>query len=451
MKRNLIVLGGLALLVGCVSVDLETERAGAVSEAADRLALTGPEAPAALAAPISAPAAVRHALARNEDFRAGLADLGLARAAWAQASRPDDPVLELVWFPEDGEEDFLEIELSGAVVNILATPWRARSAEQRYDAARRQAVLQTLDFIAEVQSGWVGAVAANQRLELQQRIVQASEASLLVAENLFEAGNIPPIELERERVFAGQSRLTLMQAELEAGQAARRLSILLGGHPVRPADLPTRLDHPEHEFDWTELDAATALNLVVEERRLVAEALAREAGIEDFASLLPHGELGLIAEREDGHWENGFALETAPPIFDFGRARRASARIRAVQGAERYRAALARLERTNEITQAEWEGALARADRLRAEQLPAVDRLLDRSMRQYNAMQLGVFELIQVYQLTAETGLAYVDALESAHIAAIQARHLLAGGLPDIAAGGGGSTAPAAVREAGGH
>lgn len=448
MRRNMLFCA-ILLLAGCASIDLEDERRGVIAGAAERAGLGAAEQQS-LPQQIGRSDAVRHALTANLDFRANLADLGLARADLVEASRPGNPVFELVFFPKEDEDDFLEIELAAGLVDVLATPWRARSARDSYDAAERRSILTTLDFIAEVERSWTRAVAAKQRLELQANITRAAEAALVVAEELRQAGNVAPIDLEREQVFARQARMDLVEAEHATAQAVRALALLIAAPDLTADRLPDRLQHPGSAIDWPATANLQDRNLMLEAYRLEADALARNAGLENVQSVLDHTELRLIQEREDGDWYDGYAFETALPLFDFGASRRARARIEAVQAAERYQAATLALHTSSRATEAEWLTAKAQADMMRDDHLPGVERLMERTLRQYNAMQLGVFELIATFQSTAAAGSAYVGALERAHIAAIDANLLIAGGWPDMAMASGAS-ASAPARPAGDH
>ncbi len=448
MKCKLVSLALFIGLSGCASIDLETER-----ETVIEAALARSETPAITDIhhrPIGLHAAIRQALANNAALRARLADTGLARVDRVDASRPANPVLGIAWFPEDNAEDFLELELSAAVIDLFSTPWRARSAGERYDAVQRAAVLETLNFIADVERAWIAGVAANQRLELAERIAAAAEASFLVSEELSEAGNIPSIDLTRERLFVEQHRLALADARHLAGQAARHLGMLLGGVEISPSDLPQRLSHPQDDMPALADADLLQRNLLLTERRLLAQASARDAGLARFESLFDHTEIGVVSEREDGDWESGAVLETALPVFDFGRSRRARARILAIQAADAYRAVEQDISLAEATARAEYDLSRSQADRYRDNVLPAAEALMERSMRQYNAMQLGVFELLATVQTVSESGLAYVDALERAHLAAADYRLLQAGGLPQVSVAVGVGNAPG--REpAGGH
>jgi len=118
-----------------------------------------------------------------------------------------------------------------------------------------------------------------------------------------------------------------------------------------------------------------------------------------------------VLEREVGAWHRGTEVEVVLPVFDQGQARRA--------------ALLATLRRQQALYYAEAiavrSAVRAQAQRLSMAHgiaqhyqqvvLPLQATLVQQFLRQYNAMQVGVFQLIQVQQREAETARAYLEAL----------------------------------------
>lgn len=448
--RRLSVLALPLLLAACASVDMVSERAeiDRQLEARDGLTASAPILPAA-DAPLDRETALAYALANHHGLAADLAASGLARADWLQAARPENPVLGVLWQPHDGEPDFLDVDLMASVLGVVATPWRARAARDRYQAEQDRAVLRVIDFAADVRLAWIDAVAAAQRAELQAVIAEAAEASRLVAEEIHAAGNSPRLDLVRESIFAEQARLAAERSAIEADQA--RLSLLgwMGLPPDTDITLPQRLDAPG---DTVELDlsAAREASLPLAAARSDLEAAAREAGLENWASLLEHAEIGFVAEREDGDWIEGASLEASVPLFDWGRVRRSAAAIRARQAADRH----AQLDTDIRIAlrQAEQSHRAARMelDSLQTRILPESETLLAESLRHYNAMQIGVFDLMAAFEMRTRAGQDLVEALAQAHRADVRLRQIRAGGSPALMMSGGGAE-PSAPRNEGGH
>ena len=439
------------LMTACASVDMAAERALIDTDIQARQAVsTAPPVLPAEGERLDRETAVAYALANNRGLAADLAEAGLARADWLQASRPENPLLGIVWQPHEGEPDFLDVDLMASVMGVVATPWRSAAARTRYDATRDRAVLRAIDFAAEIRLAWIDAVAAEQRAELQSVIAEAAEASRLVAEEIHDAGNTPRLDLVRETLFAEQARLEAQAAAVEADQARLTLLGLMGLPPETAVELPDRLDAPNDESGQIDLDQAREASLPLAAAGAEAEAFAREAGLENWASLLEHTEVGFVAEREDGDWIEGASLETVVPVFDWGGPRRAAARIRASQAADRF--AQTETDIRIAIRQAEQahEAAMVTLDALQSRILPTSESMLAESLRHYNAMQIGVFELMAAFEMRTQAGQNLVDALAQAQKAEVRIQQIRAGGSPAVLSASAGN-AMAAPSDEGGH
>lgn len=384
----------------------------------------------------------------NRNLAADLMEAGLAASRWQAASRPANPIVEFVTKPDEQHGRFYDIDLMASVMGIAATPWRARAARAEFEQAQSAAILRAVDYAAEVESFWVAAIAAKQRLDLQQRSLQAAEAALLVAAEIRAAGNTAEIELVRERAFVLQVRAAERSARLDLEAARFALAQSLGTD-VELDDLPDRMPALRDAPAPTDRADVISASLALDASRAEVEATARRAGLENWASLLDHVELGLVWEREDREWKRGWAAELSLPVFDQGQARRSQARLEAEQAVARHAARTEHIDAM--LRNAQAVRALALEQWMAAENdgLPASAELLDQTLLHYNAMQVGVFELLQAFESRIEAGQAWVNAQEMAHRADIRLRQLRAGGSPgeapvmqDMAAAG---------RDPGGH
>jgi cobalt-zinc-cadmium efflux system outer membrane protein len=76
------------------------------------------------------------------------------------------------------------------------------------------------------------------------------------------------------------------------------------------------------------------------------------------------------------------------------------------------------------------QGAEDRARYSRDILLPLRERIVHETQLQYNAMQLGVFELLRTREQQIEAAVAYVDALLDYWLARTDLEQLLSGRLP---------------------
>lgn len=421
----ILVLASALLLAGCVSVDPRTERAMIEDRAA---ALDIPLSPSVNAeGEISEDDAVALAISQNPGLAADLADAGLARAEWAQAVLPPNLIAELTYFNPEGRGGVLDADIRAPIAAIIGWPQRQAAARANYDAAQARALLRLIDFSAETRLAWVEAVAARERANMYARILQSAEAALLVAEEIDDQGNAPPLDLTRQRVNALAAQAAAEDAEQAALAARIRLETVIAAE----VDLPDR--QPTEMANLPDDDAAraAALNasLALAAARADVEAAAQAAGYTNIESLL-HGELGIALDIEDGDTERGVSAHFDIPTNGFGHPQRAAARIRAQQAAHRYTALETGIAAAAELHIMEMNRAEARLIMIREDWLPASTLALEQTMQQYNGMQIGVYALLDAFNAQVEAGRAYVDTLARYHRARIALTTLMQGGSP---------------------
>lgn len=434
MKHKQIILPLLAALsvTACASVDPSAERESIFAGVAERTSVAPAdpaEVDALLTEALTEERAVSLALAGNRALRARLADAGLARADWVEAGSLPGIAAELTVIPTEGS-DILDIDIAAPVLRILALPAYRAEARARYDAARDGAVLAVIDFIAETQITWIEAVAARQRAELAGTVERAVNASLVTAEELHRAGNIPRVDLDRERVQAQRTRLDARNAELEAALAESALRARLGLDARSTLDLPGRLPDPAGLPPSPDALAARAreASLALDAARAEAEAAAIAARLANVDSLLGHVEAGGIFEREDGDWTEGYLIGAELPVFTLGHPERVRRRIMAEAALDRLAQLSTDIDAAARMLAHESETASEQARYIRETLLPTSQDALDGVMADYNAMQIGVFDLIGAFESHIQSGRSYVEALQRHHEARVRLEQLLAGG-----------------------
>jgi outer membrane protein, heavy metal efflux system len=264
-------------------------------------------------------------------------------------------------------------------------------------------------------------------------VMQALTVSADVNERLYAAGNITDLDRARERALLEEERVALRAAEVAVRESRAALNTLMGlwgeetaWHierrlPDVPADaLP--LEGLERQALVQSLDVATARH------RLVAGG--EELGVSRAMLLIPESSLGAGAEREDGEWKVGPTVEVPIPLLNQGQGRlgRAAAEFRRAE--QEYYAVGVRVRSGARLVKARLEGAEDRARYSRDVVLPLRERIVRETQLQYNAMQVGVFDLLRAREQQIQAGIAYVDALLDYWLARTEIEQLLSGRLP---------------------
>jgi len=391
-----------------------------------------------LAQPLTAASAAAIAVLNNPELQASYAELAAAGGALSAARSVSDPELEAeLTFPLDGGDD-PRVELSALqdLTQLIAMIPAGRAADAGLRAARKRAILRTLELAARARVAFYRAVAAEQRAGQRRVIAEAAGASAEFARGLHAAGNVTEFDRLRETVFEEEAQVALAEAQLEATSSREALGSVLGFSGEDPtwtlaSELPAA---PEHPSGLPELERdALAASLELQALRAEIEGAGANIGLARMQSWLPHLAAGVAVKHEEG-WTLGPAVALSLPLFDWGQGKRgtAHARLSAVQ--YRYAAAEIATRAAARAAAARAVAAHERVTRIQTKILPLRRQLLAQAMRRYNAMTLDVFQLLILRREQASSEERYIDALRDYFIAQSDVDQLRAGALPGQAA-----------------
>lgn len=379
--------------------------------------------------------AVQIALLNNRELQAVYSELGVAQADLVQAGLLSNPIFDAaVMFPTSGRGR-PDIELSAAMnfLNIFYIPLRQRVAAARFDETKTRVTGAVLDFTGRVRGAFYAHEADEQMLELRHTIVQALDASFEIARRLSQAGNMTDLDLARERAQFEAAKLALRSAEISVRQSREELNLLMGIWGAQTqwqtaGRLPELPEQPLETKDIERLALERSLDLVQAQQRIIGAG--EEFGLTRWTTLLPDFNTGPKGERNDGAWEVGPQLEFAVPLFDQGQARagRAAAELRRFQ--QEYYALGVRIRAQARAVRDRLEGAGDRALYYRDILLPLHERIVNETQLQYNAMQLGPFQLLRAREQQIQTAVTYIEALRDYWFARADLGQLLSGRLP---------------------
>lgn len=362
--------------------------------------------------------AVQIALLNNRSLQAEFENIGIAQADLQQAGRMKNPRLDANIRPAlvSGPATTAGLDLAVNFLDLIFIPLRKKVAAARFDAAKARVTVEVLRFAGKTQRAFYKHQAAVQMLELRKSVVQATDASAYAAEQQRKAGNIAKLDLNRERDQNDQAKLDLSEAEGILTETREALNELMGlwGADAAVWKIAGRLtDLPAQEADLNDFEKrAIEHSAELESSRRTTDALAREYKVTNISSILSSAEAGISSAREDDKvWHVGPSLSLELPIFDQGGARKEKARAEirkaieehaalAVSLRARVRTASARLTKTRE------QGIF-----LRDQVLPRRAEILDETQKEYNGMQIGVFQLLQAKRDQIDAGRQYIERL----------------------------------------
>jgi outer membrane protein TolC len=312
-----------------------------------------------------------------------------------------------------------------------------------------------------VRGAFYALQAAEQRLAIAQRMLDGSAAARDAARAMFEAGNIPELDLASEEASYEKARIDVARLELEAATERERVHRLLGAwgedadfqvaDELRPA--PESASIPE-DLEARALEAS--LDLLETRHRI--EGLARRAGATRAAGWIPDVALDVHALHGDpedstaeSEWRFGGGLSVGVPLFDRGQgtANALDAELDAL--VERYHGMAVDLRSAAREAKYRVVSSHARARQYQEVIVPAQRRVTEQTLLMYNAMHVGIFQLLTARREQLDVELAYVETLREHWSAVAELQAILAGRRVSSEARGPATTMGGMAASDGGH
>ncbi|HKO91580.1 MAG TPA: TolC family protein [Polyangiaceae bacterium] len=437
-------LSTLAGLAGCVAHSTAPDYGAVQSLVRERTQLeleprsspspgnVDPAARTLLAEPLSVDNAVRIALLNNRDLRADLLGLGVARGQLVQASLfPNLDFEAQVRFSQDpGPGPQWDFGAGIDITKIILNGKRRGVAEAELEAARFRAAGATLDLGYRVRLAYYQVQELTGQLELRKTAEQVLAAGSEAAQALHDAGNLTELDRSVEQAAAESAHLAVAEAEADLVEGREQLNVLLGLYAGDTAwSVEPHLPHPAaHLGDLARIESrAIQASVELAEMRATLNAAARRAGLTEASGWLPELNVEVHAEHDGAYWELGPALTGKLPLFDRQQGDVLSQQAELSALRERYVAQAVAIRAAIRAARARALSALARAERYRNVLLPLRERVVKQTLLEYNAMQVGVFQLLQARHDQIDTGSAYVSVLLEYWQARARLEQLLAG------------------------
>lgn len=382
---------------------------------------------------LSADQAIQIALLNNRGLQATYQDLGLAQADLVQAGLLSNPVFSgSVLIPVDGGASEVEFGIAQNFLELLTIPMRKRIAQSQYEEARLRVTVAVYDLAYQARLAFYRAQAQAQRVEMYEQIVLATELSYDFARRLREAGNITELELARQRERYESARLTLRQAEAEHARQREQLTRLMGVFgPDTQWRIAGRLaDVPQEELALDDLESRVigkSLDLAIARQRILTAG--QRLGFNDATAWFDELELGAEATYEND-WSVGPSWSVPIPLFDRGQGRVARSRAELRQQQERYTQLAIELRSMAREARIDLELAADTTRHYRQVVLPLRQKIVNETQLQYNAMQAGLFELLDARQQQIQAGERYITAVLAYWVADATIDQMLLGRMP---------------------
>lgn len=394
-----------------------------------------------LSEPVSRDVAVQIAILNNRRLQATYEQLGVAQAELVQAGLLSLPVFSVaVSFPSGGGVSDLDLGVAQSFVDLLTLRARVRIAEDQFEAVKAGVSSEIIRLAGEAEVAYFRVQASDQFLEMLQQVRETTQASLEVAQKLYEAGNITELDLANEKALAGEAKAQFVTAKADAQVSRERLAQIMGltGPQVGSLQVPVRLlEVPPSEKNWSEVEAeAVEANLILIASQHRIQLKTAQMGVTNVESLFRGVELGAVSSREDQAWDGGPEVEFGVPVPPKGRkAIQAKGMAELRREVREREAAIVEIQSAARVARGRLLAARETIELYREELLPVSESITQQTLLEYNAMQMGVFQLLEARRRQIDTGRRYISALYEYWAARAELETLLKGSMLDATPG----------------
>lgn len=357
------------------------------------------------------------ALANNPSLGEAQARVAAARGNWLQVGLMPNTVLgysgQQLFSGGEAEQQGLYIEQE--FVRGQKLQLNRAVAAQEIRRAEQQWAAQQLRVLTDVRLCYYQILVAQQRVAVNERLVEIADSALQTAEALLRAKEVSQLDVTRAKIEQQTARLQHRNSLEQLEAAWRRLEAVTSTHELPRCRLLGDLQDFDHH-----LDANSILQRIQNENPMLASAVtnvarARWAIQRAVAEPIPNVDVAAVVQSDNGTDSANANLQITIPIPWLNRnqgniARARSELVEAQRNVDRirefYRWQLADVYQRYAV-------ARNRVDEYRRDEgiLDQSQQALDQVSRAYRAGELPYLDLLNAQRIYSENSLSYIEAL----------------------------------------
>jgi len=347
-------------------------------------------------------AAVQIALLASPRVRAKLEELAIGQADLVQAGLLSNPSFGIgitAWEQEHIDPNlFMSVEQS--FLDIVTLPMKKRVAATELEARKLEVAFEVIDTAAEVRNDYYRAQAAEQAAAMRTLLNEAAQTSAELARRQAEAGNMNDLALTSELALAAEQALELRRAMTEAATARVELDKHMGTWGTRTSwKLPRRLpDPPAEEASLDHLEErAIRDRLDLAAARRSVQAMEAALSLAKTTRWVGKVDVSVEAGRLRGshHYSFGPSVALEIPLFDQRQAAIAKLEAMTRKNEDELQALAIDIRADVRAGRAKLMAARATVNDYARTIIPLREGIVKYSQQQYDAMLLGVYQLLQ--------------------------------------------------------
>jgi cobalt-zinc-cadmium efflux system outer membrane protein len=370
-----------------------------------------------LAEPLTLEHAIRVSLLANAKLQATVEELGVAQADWVQAGLLKNPTVGATYdvaITKGGGASF-QAGFVGDLLQLLTLGPRKNLARLGLEAVKYRVASEVIHHIYHVKAAFIATQAAQQTFSMRQIVMTSGQAAVELARRQHEAGTINDLDLANQEALFAQVTTDLSRSRAEVTTARERLNRVMG---VWGSDAGWRLNEKLAELPATEpsvehIESKAILNSYdVSAARKDVEIVAYGLSLAKNTRWIGGIDAGIDFHREqEGVRLLGPTVSVELPLFDQRQA--AVARIEAQLRQARHREVRVAVDLRSEVRELSARVAVARSvvDTYQHTLVPQREKIVALSQQQYDAMLLGVFQLLVAKQNEIATYREFIEAV----------------------------------------
>jgi cobalt-zinc-cadmium efflux system outer membrane protein len=364
-------------------------------------------------------------LARHPALLAAQREVEVSEAGQIQAGARPNPTLSAE------VEDTRRATRTTTV--LLAQPIEfggKRSARlQAADRTRDLALANLNDRRAEIRAGVAAAyfdvLIAQEREQLAEASLKLTQRGTQAVSNRVTAGKVSPIEETRAKLAEATVRMEALRARSELATARQRLASAMGS-PVAAVQvqstgtsIPAELEAGQIDLRWRQSPAGQRARAEVERAAALVEV---ERGRQTPDVTLT------VGARRDAEAQRQIAVVGVSipiPFFDTNRGGVLASQRRLDQARDELALAELRIQTELQAAVEQLRTSRSEAKSLQDEVLPAAQNAHDATAAGYELGKFGLLEVLDAQRSLLQARTQYLQALSSAHRAAVDLERLL--------------------------
>ena len=299
---------------------------------------------------------------------------------------------------------------------------RKRVAATELEATKLEVGDHVLELAGRVREAFYTAQASEQTAAMRVLVDEAAQTSAELARRQHEAGNMNDLALNNELALAARTALDQRRAQGDAVVARESLNKLMGVWGLRTAwKMPPRLPElPKEEAPIEHLEStAIARRMDIGAARRNVQAMGYALGLARTTRWVGSVTVGVETGRlrHNRRFSFGPTVTLEIPLFDQRQAQIARLEAFKRQGENELQALAIDVRADVRASRARVLTSRAVVDDYGKVIVPLRENIVRFSQQQYDAMLLGVYQLIQAKQSEFDAYREYIEALRDYWIA----------------------------------